>query len=168
VHELDRILDRDHVIRPGGVDQIEHRGLGGRLARAGGPGDQHQSLGQRGEVHDRLRESQLLGGEDFRRNDAKDAADTLPVAEQIAAEARESLDGVAEVGVEALGELVLLRLGRDLEQDSLEGIGIENRDIVHIHEKAVDPQHRLALGAHVQVRGALLDHLVEQSVHVQQ
>src|SRR6266508_1024240 len=43
VQELDRVLDGDDVRRAGAVDQVEKRRQRGRLARSGGPGDQHQA-----------------------------------------------------------------------------------------------------------------------------
>ena len=48
VDELDRILDGDDVAGGGLVAVVDHGRQGGRLARAGGAGDQHQAaLGER-------------------------------------------------------------------------------------------------------------------------
>jgi hypothetical protein len=44
--ELDRVFEGDDVRRTGAVDQVDHRGEGGRLAGPGGAGDQHQPLGR--------------------------------------------------------------------------------------------------------------------------
>ena len=52
VEVLDRILDREDVVVPLGVDLVEHRRQRRRLAAAGRPGDEHEAarpLGQRRE-----------------------------------------------------------------------------------------------------------------------
>ena len=54
VQELDRVLDRHDVQRLGPVDDVDERGQGGRLARSGRAGDQHQAAPQLGEAPDRF------------------------------------------------------------------------------------------------------------------
>ena len=43
---LDRILDRDDVLRVPPVDHVDERGEGGGLAGTGRPADQHEPVGQ--------------------------------------------------------------------------------------------------------------------------
>ena len=43
VEKLDRVLDRHDVLFAALVDHIDQRGEGGRLARAGWPGDEHEA-----------------------------------------------------------------------------------------------------------------------------
>jgi hypothetical protein len=43
VKELDRILDREDVRSPLGVDVVDHRSQRGALSRAGSSGDQHEA-----------------------------------------------------------------------------------------------------------------------------
>ena len=54
VQELDRVLDRHDVLVAGLVDLVDHSRQRGRLARAGGPGDEHEAARLARElVHDR-------------------------------------------------------------------------------------------------------------------
>ena len=60
VHELDWILDGDDVVVPVAVHVVEQGGERGRLARAGGAGDEHEPLREEAQVEDRLREAHVL------------------------------------------------------------------------------------------------------------
>src|SRR5881397_1590835 len=44
MYELDRVLDRDDVVRAGAVDQVDQRAQGGGFPRAGRSGDEHETL----------------------------------------------------------------------------------------------------------------------------
>jgi hypothetical protein len=67
VEKLDRVLDGHDVVFALPVGQVDHAGQGGRLARAGGPGDQHEPPGQAGQAAhlagdaERLQRLDLLG-----------------------------------------------------------------------------------------------------------
>ena len=60
VHELDRIFNRQDVIRAVLVAMVEHAGERGRLARTGRPGDQHQSSRQHAQVTKHPRRMQFV------------------------------------------------------------------------------------------------------------
>ena len=60
VEDLDRVLDR-HDVRPArAVDAVEHRRERGRLAGAGGAGDEHEPALLLGEGLDARRQAQLV------------------------------------------------------------------------------------------------------------
>ena len=117
VHELDRILDRDDVILPRPVDVIDHRAQRRRLSRAGGPGDQHQPLVQFAQLQDVGRESELLGGQDLRRDDTKHRAGSAAIGEHVRSEARQLRNLVGEVGVVPLGVFLPVLLRHDRRQE---------------------------------------------------
>ena len=87
VHELDRVLDGDDVIRPVLVDVIDHRCQGCGLARAGRTRDEHEAFREKTQLQDRWRKTQLLGGQDFDGNGSNDRSDTFAVFEHVHAEA---------------------------------------------------------------------------------
>ena len=70
MHELDRVLDGEDVVRRLLVDQIDQRRQGRGLAAAGGPGDQHQPLvvvRQPGELGGRPRSASVGGSAGMKR-----------------------------------------------------------------------------------------------------
>ncbi len=80
VYELDWIFEADDVQLPGLVQVVDHRGERGRLARAGGAGDQDHALVKVAELGHGLRERQLFQGRDFRRNGPESRADARLLA----------------------------------------------------------------------------------------
>jgi hypothetical protein len=77
---------------------------------------------------------------------------------------RESPLTKGEVELVLLLELVLLGVGQDAVADAL-GIGrAERLDVLDRSERAVDPQLRGGAGGDVEIRGPLLDHLLEELV----
>jgi hypothetical protein len=117
VDELDRVFDGDDVLFVGGVDAVDDGGQRRRLARAGRPGDQDQPLLQVGQGLDRLREVQVLDGDDLFRNDAEDRAAAVLLEQEVGAEAGDARQAVGEVEVAARLVLLPVRRGRDLAQE---------------------------------------------------
>src|SRR5262249_31105953 len=94
---LDRILDGDDLAAVRVVDQVEHRGQGGTLAAAGGPGEQGQpALGQ-GDVADDRGELELLDRADLQLDDAEDHRGGPRLAVHVTAEPGHARDRVGEV-----------------------------------------------------------------------
>ena len=60
VEELDRVLDRHDVARALGVDDVDHRGQGRRLPRAGRPGDDDEPALVARELGDDRRKAELV------------------------------------------------------------------------------------------------------------
>ena len=67
VHELDRILDRDHVLAALAVDEIDERAERRRLARSRGPGDEHEPSREVAELLHFVGNAELLDADDLRR-----------------------------------------------------------------------------------------------------
>ena len=78
VQKLDRVLDREDVLVPRAVDVVEQRGERRRLARAGGPGDEHQAARLVGQLVEPGREAELLERLDLVRDQPEGGADARP------------------------------------------------------------------------------------------
>src|SRR5690606_40090484 len=90
VHELDRILDREDVRVLVLVDVVEHRRQGGRLARAGRPGDQDQALRLVDQFAEDRRAAQVFQRQHLGRNGAEHRACAAILVEGVDAEARQA------------------------------------------------------------------------------
>jgi hypothetical protein len=102
VHELYRLLNRNDVPRIAGVDVIDQRGQGRRLAGTGWAGDEDEAAAQIAELlHDR-RDTEFLEGSDARRNEAKDGAVTVCLLQVIAAETRVRIHLVGKIEIAPL------------------------------------------------------------------
>ena len=121
VHELDRIFDRDDVILARPVDVIDHRAQRRRFSRAGRPGDEHQPLVQFAQLQDVRRQTELLGGQDLRRDDAEDRAGSAPIGEDVRPETRQPEDLIREVRVVPLRVLLAVLLRHDRREQRRPG-----------------------------------------------
>ena len=172
VHELDWILDRDDVILPGPVDVIDHRAQRGRLARAGGPGDQHQPLVQFAQLQDVGRQTELLGGQDLRRDDTKHRTRPAAICEHVRSEAGQLRNLVGEVGVVPIGVLLPVFLRHDRRQERHQVVPAQHRRLrVERLHVSVLADHRRRADAEMQVRRARIahgpEHLIDRrSAHV--
>ena len=115
--ELDRVLDRDDVAGAVGVDVVDHRGERGRLARAGGAGDEDQAARFHGDALDDLGQHELLDRLHAERDHAEDDADRAALHEGVHAEAAEAGDRVGEVDLVELVEVRLLTRRHDRRRD---------------------------------------------------
>ena len=104
VHELDRVLDGQDVIRPRFVDQVHHRRERRALPRPRGTRDENQTLAQHAHTSHRFGQPEIVCGKNFRRDRPKDRAEPLVLPEHVHAEAGESFDLVREVVVHSLHE----------------------------------------------------------------
>ncbi len=138
VHELDRVLQGDDVRLLVAVDVVDHRGQGGRLAAAGGAGDEDEPLGDLAEALDDRRQRELLEGQDLRRDLAHDRGDAVAVAEDVHAEPRRAGQRVGEVGVVLLRELLAVPLLHHRLQQLEDLLGAQDRHVVHRLHVAVD------------------------------
>ena len=126
VQELDRVLDRDDVLVHRPVHVVDHRRERGRLAGAGGAGEQDDPALLLGEPGDDRRQQQLVDGLDVHRDGAHHHRDVAALAERVDAEAGEALELVGEVDlVLGLELLQLVRVVEDLAQDALGVLGLE-------------------------------------------
>ena len=109
VEELDRILDGHDVLVALLVDQVEHRGERGGLARAGRAGDQHEAAGLLGEVAQHGRQAERVQRRHLLGDQAEGGADR----------------GALEVGVDAEAGLAgnRSRPGRSASRSPASGAG---------------------------------------------
>ena len=164
VEKLDRVLDRHHVLVAGRVDVVDHRGEGGRLARAGRPGAEDQAPLLVTDLLQHGREEQLLDRQDFGRDDAQNQAHRAPLLEDVAPEAAEVGHVVRDVDLEVVLELFLLPGRHDREG---------HRDRVFLHqaahvcqrdERSVDADDGKGANLQVEVRRLALDRNLQQIV----
>ena len=144
-------------------DVRDHRRERGRLAGAGRPGDEHEAVGDGGEVLDGLRQLELIDGHDLDGDAPEDRADGAALHVEIGAEPRHARDAVAEVDGEVRVELLPLRAVEDrqehlLQVARLQRIGFQ-RDQLPLHADQRRP-HRLQM----QVGSVLRRHEREELV----
>ena len=108
------------------VQVVDHRGERGRLAGAGGAGDQDHALVVVAQLRDDRRQRQLLERRHVGRNRAERGADAGVLAEHVDAEAPALGRHVGEVEVVALAEVLGLVPGQDLGDVALE-LGVARR-----------------------------------------
>ncbi len=106
VEHLDRVLDGDDVALAGVVDVVDHRRQGRRLARARRSRHEHEPALLVGESPDRLGEAEVVEGPGGRSHQPEDHPDRAPLAIGVHAEPPEIGDGVGEVGLPRLLELL--------------------------------------------------------------
>src|SRR5438128_9588872 len=100
MEELDRVFDGDDVLMALAVDLVDHRGQRGRLARAGGSGDEHQAARFVADLFDHSREAKLLESEDLVGDLAVDGGGRAALVEDVGPEAGQPLDTERDVELE--------------------------------------------------------------------
>ena len=158
VEELDRVLDRDDVVVPAGVDLVDQRRQRRRLARARRPGEQHQPARLARElVHDR-RQAQLVDRGDLGRDQAERGAERGTLEVRVDPEPRPSGDRVGEVDL-PVGLEPLALAAREDRVDDLPRLGRVERRVVERLELPAHAHGRRRTRGEVQVRGAPVDDL---------
>ncbi len=120
VDELDRVLDRDDVVRLRPVDPVDEGGERRRLPRAGRPGDEDEAAERPADGGDLLGEAEVLDGQDARGDHPEDGGGPVLLPEEVHAEAGLVAHRVGEVAVAAPGPLLPDRRGRDRVEEVLE------------------------------------------------
>jgi hypothetical protein len=164
VEELDRILDGHDVIRPGAVDQVDHRRERRRLAGAGRAGHEHEPAGALGQLGEGIGHAELLERLQLGRDETEGGTEALALEVDVHAEAREARDRVREVELPVDLELLLLLGREDPVEEPLVLVGRELAELLEAHEMAVHAHGRLGPTRDVQVRRAARDHALEQVV----
>ena len=161
--ELDRVFERDDVEASRGVQVVDHRRERGRLAGAGGAGDQHHALVVVAEFLDDRRQRELVDARDVLRDGAERGAEAGFLAVDVDAEAAAVGRHIGEVEVVALAEVLVLVLGEDLGEVALE---LRVADVAELdgHEVAVHAQHGRHADGQVHVGAALLHAKLQERV----
>ena len=166
VDDLDRILDRQHVVPPRAVDVIDHRREGRRLTRARCAGNKNEAAQLVRETLDARRHAELPERRDDRRDDAEREAHLLALAEDVDAETRKTRRLIGKVEVALFPEEVDLIRPRDLHENVLQIERTEPIGLLEVAERAVAAQHRRAPGLQVNVARAKLDSVPEKFVQI--
>ncbi len=161
VEELDRVLDREDVRRPGVVDLVDQRRKRRRLSGAGWPGDEHQPARPAGKLVQGVGQAEILERENLVRDQAERRADAVALEEDVDAEARDAGDGVRDVDLPLDLEPLLL-LGRQDAVQPLAGVvGGQRREIGDRLDLAPDPDRRRGPHAQVEIGSAPFEHAPE-------
>jgi hypothetical protein len=162
VEELDRVLDGHDVVVALPVGQVDQAGQGGRLARAGGPGDQHEPPGQVGKAAHLGGDAEGLQGLDLLGDEPEGGPDRVALEVDVEPEPGLAGQGVGAVQLLLVLQPLALALGEDRVDHRL-GLGrLQLRVVLQLAEAAVDPHGRLGPGGQVQVGGAKGQHLLQQ------
>ena len=161
VHELDRILDGDDVIGAVVVAVIDHAGERRRLARAGRPGDQHESARQHAQVAEDLGRVQVIERENHRRDVAEHRARAAILVEGVDAKARQLRNLEGEIGLEELLVGLALLVVHDVVHHGVHFLVRQRRHIDALHVP-VNADHRRHARGQMQVGRVVLDGEGEQ------
>jgi hypothetical protein len=155
--ELHGVLDGDHVDRAGAGDVLDQGGEGGRFAAARRARDQHQALVDLAEVDEGAGQLQLLDRLDLVRDPPERSRHGAPLHVDVAAEAGEARDPVADVDRQALFEPRLLGRRQDAQQHPLELVGPDRLGL-HRQQATIDAQQGRAGRLQVQIRRTFRRH----------
>jgi hypothetical protein len=161
VHELDRVLDRQHVAEFVFVQVVDHRRQRRRLARAGRPGHEHQTARLEREFGEHLRRVELLQRQDLRRNGPEHRAGAAVLVERVDAKTRQALDLEREVALQRFFVGLALRVVHDVVHHAVNLFVVQRIDVDAPHV-AMHPDHRRQPGREVQVRRLVLDRKRQQ------
>ncbi len=142
VQNLYRVLDRDDMALTRPVDVVDHGGQRGGLATPGRSCHEDEAALFVGEAPDGLGQAQLAEGPGMRPDQPEDHPDraALPVA--VDPEAPEVRDGVREVGLVRLVEVLPGPRLHDFFGDLHHVFWPDDRHVSHACELAVDPHSR--------------------------
>ncbi len=161
MQELDRVLDREDVVLALGVDHVEHRRQGRRLARAGRAGDQDEAARPLGQIPQNLRHAERVQARHLVRDQAKGGADRAALHEAVDAEASDVGNRVGEVELLVVLEAFALVVVEDPEDHLARVLRSELREALHRDDLALVAHRRREAGGEVDVGGPHLDHAVK-------
>src|SRR5205807_5374300 len=148
------------------VDLVDHGRQRGALARAGGPGYQHEPARLLGQLRHHPREPELLERLDVEGDLPDDERHAAALLEAVAAEPRQVLNPEGEVELVFGLEPLLLIFGEHRVRDRERVLGCEHRLHARVHDVAVHAQLGTLARHDVEVGRVLLDHLLEQGAEI--
>ena len=157
VQVLDRVLERDDVVRAGAVDVVDHRRQRRALARAGGAGDEDDPALLLGQVGDHFGQAEILDRADLEGDRAADDRGRAALFEGVDAEARDARDRVGEVGLAFLFEFGLRAHLGDVVEGLLGFLAAQRLLPLQGDELAVQANRRRRGHLDVQIGAAPLD-----------
>ena len=108
MQKFDGIFNGDDVFGAGGVDAVDHGGEGGRLARSGDAGHEHQSARHVADLFDDFGKKQFIEGADFGGNDAEDEPHIAALLEDVDTEPSQAGDAISHIDFGGLFEFLFL------------------------------------------------------------
>ena len=154
VNEFDRVFDGQDVVILVAVEVIDHCRQGGRLARTGRPGDQHQTARHVGDLLEHLAHAEVFHGQHFRRNGPEYRTGTAVLVERVDPETGNARYFEGEVGLEELFEILALLVVHDVVDQRVNLFMVQRRQVDPPYI-AINPNHRRQSRREVQVRRAL-------------
>ena len=133
VNEFDGVLDGEDMVVLVAVEVVEHRRQGGRLARAGGAGDQHQAARYVGDLAEHLTHAQVFHGQHFRGNGTEHRTGTAVLVEGVDPEARHARYLEGKVGLEELFVILALLVVHDVVDQRVYLLVIQRRQVDAAH-----------------------------------
>ena len=143
-----------------------HRRQRGRLARAGGPGDQDQPARPFGQLGDDRRQAEVLEGPHVEGNHPDDHRHAAALLEHVAAEPGQVLDAEREVELVLGLEALLLVFGEHRVGQRQGVLGRQDVGRGGVGDIAVDAKLGPLARGDMQVGRVLLDHFLEQCPQV--
>ena len=160
---LDRVLDGDDVALPLPVDEVDHRGEGGGLARTGGARDQHQAAVVAGQRLEDGGHAKFVEGANAAADGPEDGTHASQVAEYVDPETQLLGGHVGEVGVAVPLEGVAHPLRHDLVEQ-FEGLVGAQAAILDRCDLTVDADPRWVAGDQMELGGLLFDHQFQKGI----
>ena len=156
VIKLDRILDRNDVMINGFVEQIDQARQGCTLARPRWPRDQEQSARAMNQLHNGLRQPELLGSQFIVGNLTQHHRNESALLENRNAKSSCITKCKTKVGATRLLKLPLTTLGRDAlhQPDTILGFKCFCLQLPH---STMQTKHRRLPHDNMNIAGALLD-----------
>ncbi len=161
VHELDGVFDRHDVVGTRRVDEVDHRREGGRLARTGRTGHEHEATGKFGEVAHAFRDAELFELLDLRRDQTEGGAHRPALLVEVHAEPGIRRDRESEIELEFAFELLALLRSNDAHEGRQHVFAVPGGGIPDRAETAVDADHGRRVHGQVKVGCSLQDDLVQ-------
>src|SRR3989344_214009 len=155
VNEFDWVFDRKNMVILVAVYIVEHRRQGGRLARTGWSGYQHQAARHIGNLAEYLAHAEIFHAQHFRRNGPEYRARTTVLVEGVNPKACHAGYFEGEVGLEELLEILALLVVHDVVDQCMHLFMVQRRQIDPANI-TVDPNHRRQASGEMQVRCTLL------------
>ena len=164
VHELDRVLEREHVRAPRLVQHVHERRERVRLSGAGGTCEQDDALVVRPNLLEILREAERGKRRRDVRDDADDRARAANLTEHVHAVAADARDRVAEVDGAFRVEDGASHRVQDLVDERLD---LPRGERLHLHalDDPVDTQERRLVRRDVEVRCLRLARERKEALH---
>jgi hypothetical protein len=150
------ILDGEDVAIRIFIDMIDHRRQGGRLARAGRPGDQHDASRIIGDVLEDLRAVEFFERQHLRRNRPEYGPGAAILDEGVDPETRQIGNLEREIAFPRVLVLLALNVAHDVVHHGVHVLVLHRRQVDPPHV-AVDPDDRWQARRQVEVGGLVLD-----------